>query len=92
VPRTLTDYDNRDFDEDEIIFSSFAYLIDVGRILSSTIAITQLVKDPTDQKLDAADAKIVNWFLYLPKCKQEVIKENRNIDEIMFMAHLSINT
>jgi hypothetical protein len=50
------------------------------------------VSNPEDYSLMAADAKFVNWFLYLPKCKTEIVREDRSVDEIMFRAHLTINT
>jgi hypothetical protein len=91
-PRTLTDYDNREFAEEEIIFSSFTYLIDVGRITSALLGINCDVRDHGDDRLTSADAMFVNWFLYLPKCKQELLKEDKGLDETMFKAHLAVNT
>ena len=46
---------------------------------------------PWESILAAADAKFVNWFLYLPRCKMNLV-ENGEVDEIMFMAVLLINT
>jgi len=86
------EYDNRELELEDIIFSSFTYLIDVSRITSSILGINSDIRDPSDRKLAAADAKIVNWFLYLPKCKQNSMTEDRKVDELMFLAHLSMNT
>jgi hypothetical protein len=50
------------------------------------------VRDPNVSKRRTADTRILNWFLYLPDCKQNVVTDDRKIDELMFLAHLSVNT
>ncbi len=92
TPRTLFDYDNREFSNEEIIFSSFTYLVDVMRITSSVMNIRLQDRQPGDGVLASADAKLVNWALFLPKCKQELVKDDRSVDETMFFAHLVFNT
>ncbi|KAH8799690.1 hypothetical protein F5884DRAFT_810890 [Xylogone sp. PMI_703] len=90
-PRTLKEYDYREFVDEEIVFSSFTYHIDATRILSSLLDIHDEPRLPGDRQLMAADAKLFNWFLYLPKCKQDIIKEDQSVDEVMFSAHIAIN-
>ena len=92
MSRTLANYDNREFDEDGTVYSSFTYFIDVGRIISSTLYVVQNLGESLDQELDGAATKIVNWFIYLPNCKQEIMRSNGKVDEIMLLSHLWINT
>lgn len=87
----MKEYENRDFSDEEIVFSSFTYLIDTGCIISSLMSISHECS-PDDSSLTAGDSRVLNWFLYLPKCKQDVIREDRTADETMFRAHLIINT
>jgi hypothetical protein len=48
-------------------------------------------RGPGEKALEAADAKLVNWMLYLPKCKQNIVRKGGGVDETMFLAHLLIN-
>ncbi|CAG8950842.1 hypothetical protein HYFRA_00003059 [Hymenoscyphus fraxineus] len=88
---SLSDYDNREFSEEETVFSSFTYLIDACRTASSMIALDSEDKAPGERVLEALDAKFVNWFLYLPKCKTDVVLQDGKVDETMFLAHIVIN-
>jgi hypothetical protein len=90
--KTLFDYDNREFSDEEIVFSSFTYLVDVMRIASSVMNINLEDRQPGDGVLASADAKFVNWALFLPKCKQELVRDDQSVDETMFFAHLILNT
>jgi hypothetical protein len=76
------------------VYSSFAYLIDAGRIMSSTMDINCEPRRPGDGSHAAADAKYLNWTLYLPKSKQEteLVKDDQKVDEVMFLAHVLTNT
>jgi hypothetical protein len=88
----LYDYDNREFAEEEIVFSSFTYLIDLGRILGAILEVGTEVGLPFDPGVIKADSNLVNWALYLPKSKKSVIKESGSADEILFQAHMLFNT
>lgn len=92
TPHTLKVYDNREFADEDIIFSSLTYHIDSARILSSLLDIHDEPRQPGDKLVMEADAKLMNWSLYLPKCKQELIKDDQTVDEVMFSAQLGINT
>jgi hypothetical protein len=87
TPRALSEYDNREFADEEITFSSFTYLIDSVRIAGSLLTINNNESGPGERALEAAEAKFVNWFLYLPKCKADIVKVGGEIDETMFWAH-----
>lgn len=77
-----------------MVYSSLTYLLDAARILSSVMAINCESHKPGDGTLAAADAKFVNWSLYLPKSKREneLVKDEQRVDEVMFLAHVLINT
>lgn len=90
-PRTFEEYDSRELNGEQVVFSSMSYLIDAMRIASSTCSTRVVPFCPGDRAILAADAKFVNWLLYLPRCKQEAVKEDRTIDETMFLAHVCIN-
>ncbi|KAE8446843.1 hypothetical protein EG329_011620 [Mollisiaceae sp. DMI_Dod_QoI] len=90
-PRTFEEYDNREFLDEDVVFSSMTYLVDAIRIASSNMPNINSSFCPGSRTIAAADAKVVNWFLYLPKCKQEAVKEDGEIDETMFLAHMTIN-
>lgn len=44
--------------------------------------------EPFDREAVAADATLMNWFLYLPKQKRLLIEEPGEVDHILFRAHL----
>lgn len=67
------------------------YLIDAIRIASSIMPSRNAPFCPGNRTIAAADAKFVNWFLYLPRCKEEAVKEDGKVDETMFLAHITIN-
>lgn len=90
-PRSLTDYDNREFDDEEVIYSSFTYFIDAFRILSSMLTIQVEERGPGDRTLASVDAKFVNWLLYLPKSKLELVTKDQKVDETMFLTHIVMN-
>ncbi len=62
------------------------------RILSSVMSIIYAPNEPGASVLTSADAKFVNWFLYLPRCKQDKVKKDGRVDETMFLASLVVNT
>jgi len=90
-PKTFEEYDNREFSDEEVVFSSLTYLIDAIRIVSSNMPSKNGSFCPGSRIIPAADAKFVNWFLYLPRCKHEAVKDDGKVDETMFLAHVTIN-
>ncbi len=90
----MLEYDNREFEDIERPFSSFTYLIDSYRITSAVmpLVLAAEAKAASDSDVDRADTRIDNWLLHLPKCKQEIIKDDGQTDETLFLAHLMINT
>lgn len=92
-PVTLTAYDNRDLEPHDVVFSSFAYLIDAARITSANMDLGHTTRNVTTQTLQSADARIVSWFLHLPESKHGMGGGGDHLsDEHMFLAHLCVNT
>ncbi|PVH81223.1 hypothetical protein DL98DRAFT_416953 [Cadophora sp. DSE1049] len=91
-PHTFRHYDSREFHDQEITFSSLTYLLDAIRMLSHSMSIIHSPHEPGDKALTSTDAKFVNWGLYLPHCKREIVRPDGTVDETMFFAHLVVNT
>jgi len=86
-PRTLSEYEARDFEDEEQVFSSFTYLIDLSRISGSLLTIDSLRGKDAEPAVANADALLVNWKLHLPREKQGVVDKNEDVDELLFQAH-----
>lgn len=92
-PKTLQDFDSREFLPDGGSFSSFAYLVGAARCSALAIATAPEVASPetSPHVLQTADSIIDGWLLLLPKHKREVMRRNGDIDEMLFQAHLLIH-
>ncbi|RDW57384.1 hypothetical protein BP5796_12834 [Coleophoma crateriformis] len=92
-PRTLQDFDCREFANGTTSFSSFAYLVGAVRcamLATSTVRATTN-KEASAQVIQAADSIVDGWLLLLPKQRKQVLTKNGQIDELMFQAHLVIH-
>ncbi|RSM02341.1 hypothetical protein CEP52_007986 [Fusarium oligoseptatum] len=92
-PKTLEEFDCREFASDDTSFSSFTYLISAVRCAALAISIAPkvAVKEASTQVIEAADSVIDAWLLLLPKDDKQVISKTGVIDELMFQAHLVIH-
>ncbi|KAH8590647.1 hypothetical protein B0O99DRAFT_302703 [Bisporella sp. PMI_857] len=90
-PHTIAEYEERDFADEEIIFSSFAYLIDVLKILGSLMAVVNATGSNPDSIIDDTDSSLLNWKLHLPDSKKDVLRTDGEIDEPLFHAHMYYN-
>ncbi|KAH7323156.1 hypothetical protein B0I35DRAFT_193805 [Stachybotrys elegans] len=92
TPKTLDDFDSREFADESLTFSSFAYLIGAIRCAALAISISPKItrKEASEEVIQQADAVIDGWSLLLPKGSKEVMDKNGQIDELMFQAHLII--
>ncbi|TKA74340.1 hypothetical protein B0A49_02935 [Cryomyces minteri] len=89
--RSLEEYDNALFENDDVTYSSFTYRIDAVRILGKILAASQ--RDSFDlQSIDAIDALLVNWSLHLPASKRQPIGKDGQIDEMLFQARMIVGT
>lgn len=95
-PKTLEDFECREFasDDSNTTFSSFAYLI--GAIRCAGLAISRApkvaVKEGSTQVIEAADSVMDAWLLLLPKDDdKQVISKAGIINKLMFQAHMVIH-
>lgn len=92
-PKTLQDFDCREFSPEDTVFSSFAYLI--GAVKCTALAILsapkKAVKEDSPHVIQAADSALDGWLLLLPKDGKQVMTKSGEIDELMFQAHLLIH-
>ncbi|KID65270.1 C6 zinc finger domain-containing protein, partial [Metarhizium hybridum] len=91
-PRTLAEYDDRAFEDGDGLFSSFAYLIDASRMLGTALPTVDEQGDDTTSQVKNAEANITSWHLYLPESKKEPVQPDGSVDEVMFRAHMLLNT
>ncbi|KAI1345822.1 hypothetical protein F5Y01DRAFT_44774 [Xylaria sp. FL0043] len=93
TPKTLDDFETREFGPENQSFSSFAYLI--GATRSIALALSAGAPDATNwlspKTIAEVDAIIDGWFLLLPKSKKEVLKEGNVVDELMFQAQMAVH-
>ena len=87
-PRTLQEYNDREFLSEDVQFSSFTYLIDIGHSLAASLALGPHRRDPLAPELISADVRLMNWMSYLPERKRLITAVDGGIDELMFQAHL----
>lgn len=90
-PRTLAEYEARDFEDETPVFSSFSYLIDLTRIVGCLLNIDSLPIKEREVAVANSDARLVNWKLHLPPEKQGIIDKNEQVDEMLFRCHFLIN-
>jgi hypothetical protein len=93
VPKTLQDFDSREFDSEDVVFSSFAYLIGAVRCAAQVICMSPRLatREHSEAIIQSADSAFDAWILLLPKDKKPVLKVDGTIDELMFQAHLLIH-
>lgn len=92
-PKTLQDFDCREFASDDTVFSSFAYLIGAVKCVALAVSIApkHAVKEDSMHVIQAADSALDGWLLLLPKDRKQVMTKTGEIDELMFQAHLLIH-
>ncbi|RBR16115.1 hypothetical protein FVER53590_13443 [Fusarium verticillioides] len=93
APKTLQDFDSREFDSEDVVFSSFAYLIGAVRCAAQVICMSpkRATREHSEAIIQSADSAFDAWLLLLPKDKKPVLKADGTIDELMFQAHLLIH-
>ncbi|KAF5679199.1 C6 transcription factor [Fusarium heterosporum] len=92
-PRTLEEFNSREFSDDDIEFSSFAYLI--GAVKCAALAISASPKYATrkdsEHIIQSADSVTDAWLLLLPKRQKPVMRNDGAIDELMFQANMLVH-
>ncbi|KAL4974659.1 hypothetical protein BDW66DRAFT_152693 [Aspergillus desertorum] len=93
-PRTLQDYDMREFlDDDGRLFSSFAELVGLTRGLDLALASRQGMTIGNAPGICAnADATATAWRSLLHPSKTDLIRGDGTVDELLFKANMIIQT
>ncbi|KAF7162825.1 hypothetical protein CNMCM5623_007947 [Aspergillus felis] len=92
-PKTIEEFNCREFSPEGTKFSSFAYLIGAVQCAASAISVTPktAVKEDSPHVIQAADCSLDGWRLLLPTDYKQVMTSTGEIDELMFQAHLVIH-
>lgn len=93
TPRSLQEFNNREFIPNNVHFSSFAYLIGAVQCAATAISTTPKIAAVEDSTrlIQAVDCSLDGWRLLLPPEHKHVMNEDGEIDELMFQAHLLIH-
>lgn len=93
APKTLHDFENREFAPDDPVFSSFAYLIGAIRCVASATAVAPQSQShsASAKVIEGVDAIVNGWFLLLPESKRQVMSKEGVVDELMFQAHMGLH-
>lgn len=92
LPRSLEEYDNRELDDTETPFSSFTYLIDAARMHGTCLAAGDVAGKSPIELVKITEANILSWHLHLPKRKRDAVCDDGSVDEVLFRAHMMIQT
>lgn len=71
------------------MFSSYAYRIDAIRAYTTVLPL-ELNRFTDSRIFDAADASLVNFWLYLPDSKKRLVATDGRFDEVLFQAHMLV--
>lgn len=84
-PKTLEDFNTREFAPDDYVYSSFAYLI--GAVHGISTAVSKVRLDPLDGSspglLEAVDTMINGWLLLVPESKANIYYKRGETDELV---------
>ncbi|KAF2025557.1 nicotinate-nucleotide diphosphorylase [Setomelanomma holmii] len=93
---TWQNYENREFEEVEIIYSSVVYLYDMVKVVASVMDMFLETGTFGETMIERCDTKLAIWTSLLPTCKKDPLRKDGRIDEVMFTAHMiaiiTINT
>ncbi|KAL4944127.1 hypothetical protein BDV06DRAFT_116930 [Aspergillus oleicola] len=93
-PRTLADYDMREFlDDDERTYSSFAELVGLTRGLDTALVSRQGMTIANAPWISGnTDATVTAWRSLLHPSKKNLVSEDGTVDELLFKANMIIQT
>ncbi|KAL4793945.1 hypothetical protein BDV19DRAFT_206962 [Aspergillus venezuelensis] len=93
-PRTLADYDMREFlDDEERTFSSFAELVGLTHGLEIALASRQEMTIANAPWISGnTDATVTAWRSLLHSSKKNLVREDGSVDELLFKANMIIQT
>lgn len=98
TPKTLAEFDAREFAPDDSAFSSFAHLIGGVQGMASAMARANSIINPSLallgssslKVLDVADAVLDGWMLLLPEAKRNPLSADGEVDELIFQALMAV--
>ncbi|KAL4963855.1 putative C6 transcription factor [Aspergillus stella-maris] len=93
-PRTLADYDMREFlDDEDRTFSSFAELVGLTRGLDIALMSRQEMTIANAPWISGnTDATVTAWRSLLHPSKKNLVREDGTVDELLFKANMLIQT
>ncbi|KAJ5344327.1 uncharacterized protein N7506_002692 [Penicillium brevicompactum] len=93
-PRSLDDYENREFlGEEEATFSSYAELIGLTLGIDRALSPGNTEDDQLYKAMAAgSDTSVQGWFSLLSPSKRDLIRPDGSFDEVMFKALFIMHT
>jgi hypothetical protein len=90
IPPTATwsEYEEREFSEVEVVFSSIVYLYDLAKITKTVMEMFLNTGTFAEAMIEHCDTKFAIWASLLPACKRDPLQEDGRVDEVMFTAHM----
>ncbi|RFU80348.1 c6 zinc finger domain-containing [Trichoderma arundinaceum] len=97
-PKTLEEFNSREFIPEDTVFSSFAYLI--GGIRGMASAMFRALSLPANSSdsagsspkvLESVDSIIEGWLLLLPESKRDIFSADGQVDELVFQAMMALH-
>ncbi|KAL7811978.1 hypothetical protein V8C26DRAFT_407774 [Trichoderma gracile] len=98
-PKTLEDFESREFSSEDTVFSSFAYLIGGVRGMASAMARVLALPasnasdsgGPSPKVLESVDSITEGWLLLLPESKRDIFSADGQVDELIFQAMMALH-
>ncbi|KAL7941818.1 hypothetical protein V8C42DRAFT_333796 [Trichoderma barbatum] len=97
-PKTLDEFNSREFIPEDTVFSSFAYLIGAVRGMASAMfralslpPNSSNTGSPSPKVLDSVDSIIEGWLLLLPESKRDIFSADGQVDELIFQAMMALH-
>ncbi|EGR49653.1 uncharacterized protein TRIREDRAFT_3605 [Trichoderma reesei QM6a] len=98
-PKTLEEFESREFSSEDTVFSSFAYLIGGVRGMASAMArVLDLPASnasdsggPSPKVLESVDSITEGWLLLLPESKRDIFSADGQVDELIFQAMMALH-
>lgn len=92
-PRSLTDYDVREFlPEDDIGFSSFAELVGLTRALDLVLQRYVRIDENMVTICSQVDISLSAWHSLLPRAKRSLLDDKGQLDVQLFKANMVVQT
>jgi hypothetical protein len=93
VPKTINEFDSREFAAENHAFSSFAYLIGAFQAVSYALENVSGC-DTSGSSIHPVESLAVateGWLLLLPESKRSTNLKDGERDELMFQAHMTMH-